>query len=52
MMGVDVELALGLSALLIMHAVIMKTDDKNIQILAGLGGTFTACFCMVDITGV
>ena len=52
MMGVGVELAFGLSALLIMHAAIMKTDDRKTQIIAGLVGTFVAGFCMVDMSEV
>lgn len=51
-MGVDVGLAFGLSALMIMHAVMVKTDDRKTQIIAGLVGTFVAGFCMVDVSGV
>lgn len=52
MMGVGVELALGLTALFVMHAALMKTNDRKLQIIAVLGGSIISCFCMVDMTGV
>ena len=45
-----VDLAFGLSALFIMHAAIMKTDDPRKQAAAAVVGTFVAGFCMVGLT--